>query len=275
MAPLSWAHAIVHDWIYIQDGIETCQEERDRVVTEREAFQAFLDRVRAIDPVDTESSTTTLTDLSGTSHTTLANTDPGDATLKHVLSAYKETVRSLPHYREGYDETLAESLAAELGQDIVTALATNKVLVPAIQRAVVERSQQAIESRTALSEAITTEIDALTTAQADLNAIETRRRKLRAHLDTVEKNRSEAAFDVLCTLHALEADVDEIAQQRQETLQNAPIGQSTIQAVPIDDTDFHEYLHGVEGTPRYPVLSAAAELGSEIQADQKQVAEYM
>ena len=260
---------------YVQDGIETCQEEREYLLAEREAFQAFRDRVQSIEPVVTDPPAEPAADLSEPPHTTLLNTDPGDATLKDVLAAYNETVQSLPHYREEYNETLAESLAAELGQDIVTALATNKVLVPATQRVLIERSQQAIDSRTNLAEAITAEIDALTDAKADLDAIETRRQTLRAHLDTVERNRSEAAFDVFCTLHDLEAEVDAIAQQRQETLQNAPVQQVGTATNPADDDDFYEYLHGIEGTPRYPVLSAVAELVSAIRTDREQVAEYL
>ncbi|WP_141212996.1 hypothetical protein [Halorubrum sp. Ea1] len=259
---------------YVQDGIETCREEQKRVISERDAFQTFLRRVRSVEPVKTDSPTPASVDTSGTSHISCTNTAPGDATFKHVLSAYEETVRSVPHHTE-YDETLAESLASELGEDIVTALATNKILVPATQRALIERSQQAIESRTTLAKAITTEIDALTDARVDLDAIERQRYNLRAHLDTVERNRSEAAFDVWCTLNDLKAEADDIAQRRQETLQTTPTGITPTPTDASDDVDFYEYLHGIEGTPRYPVLSAVATLGSAIQADRKQIAGYM
>ena len=260
---------------HAQDGIETCQDERERLSAERDAFQTFLNRVRSIDPAVTNSSAGAATDPSEAQHPTLADTDPGDATLKNVLSAYKGTVQSLPHYREEYDETLTENLSAELGQDIVTSLATNKVLVPATKRALVERSQEAIDSRTNLIEAITAEIDSLTDAQADLEAIETRRQKLRTHLEGVERNQSEAAFDVLCSLRELESEVDDVAQRRQKTLQNPPVKESTTSTGRTDHMEFYEYLYGVEGVPRYPVLSAAAELGSTIRAGQEQVIKYM
>jgi len=260
---------------YVEEGIETCQEERDYLAAERGAFQTFLDRIRSVDPIETDSRATALTDLQNTPHTTLANRDPGDATFKYVISAYKETVLSLPHYRKEYNETLAESLTAELGQDIVTALATNKTLVPATQQALIERSQQAITSRTNLIEAITAEIDALTETQADLNEIETRRHNLRTHLDATKRNQSEAAFDVLCTLRNLKSEADDIAKSRQKRLQNAPIKKDTTATSPVEPIDFYEYLHGKEGTPRYPVLSAVAELGSDIRTDQQQVMDYM
>ena len=260
---------------HVQDGIETCQDERERLSAERDAFQTFLNRMRSIDPAVTNSSPGAATDPRGTQHPTLADTCPGDATLKNVLSAYKETIQSLPHYREEYDETLTENLSAELGQDIVTSLATNKVLVPATKRALVERSQEAIDSRTNLIEAITAEIDSLTDAQADLEAIETRRQKLRTHLEGVERNQSEAAFDVLCSLRELESEVDDVAQRRQETLQNPPVRESTTSPSRTDHIEFYEYLYGVEEVPRYPILSAAAELGSTIRAGQEQVIKYM
>ena len=252
----------------VQDGIEACQDECDRLVAERDAFQTFLRYVRSINTVGTNSSSESAPSQSGIKHPTITNSDPQDATVKGVLSAYKQTVQSLPHYRDEYDETLTESLSAELGQDIATSLATNNVLVPATKRALVERSQQAIDSRTNLIEAIATEIDSLSDAQTDLETIETRKQKLRAHLESVERNRSEAAFDVLCVLRDLESDVDTIAQKRQERLQDPPVKVSETSTDRTTDTGFYVYLYSVEGVPRYPVLSAVAELGTAIQTEQ-------
>lgn len=255
----------------IQTAIEACQTERDCVVAERDAFQRFQTRIQRIDPVRVEQSDTSATDLSNRPQAINAPTDPGDATLTHVLSAYEDTVRSVPHYDAGYEETRTESLIAELGEDIVTALAANKNLMPAVKEAIVDRSQVAIDTRTELVDAITDEINALHEYQTKLDTIETRRHNLLLHLDNVYTHRGEAAFDIWCVLEEFEDELDEIAGRRQAEIHSPSVAEAPSDKMPVEPIEFYKYLYSESEASQYPVLSVIGNLGTTIRADKSQI----
>lgn len=257
----------------IQLAIQSCQDERDCVVAERDAFQTFQTRIKRVEPVKLEPDK--ITEPLGTQSCGIEpTTSPGDATLRYVLTAYENSVRSLSHYKSGYDETLAESLAAGLGEDIVTSLVTNTVLTPPTQQTLIERAQNAIDVRTALVDAISTEISALVDRQETLCTLETKRENLRAHLDSVHACRKDAAFDVWCGLYELETELDKIAQQRQATLANSPMKEATSASSAVEEVNLYEYLYEESDAPRYPVLSAVGMLGARISADRNEVSSH-
>ncbi|WP_424014188.1 DUF7260 family protein [Halorubrum xinjiangense] len=255
----------------LQTAVEACRTERECVVAERDAFQQFQTRIRRVDPVTIDSPNASQTNMGDRSRAMDAPSNPGDATLKYVLSTYEQTVRSVPHYSIENEETLAENLAAELGEDIVTSLATNKVLIPAVQQAIVDRSQNAIDAREDLVDAITDEIDLLTHYQTELTTIETRQHNLREHLDTVQTRRGEAAFDIWCALQELETELDEIAKQRQADLRDPPIAEPPTESTSGEQLMFCEYLYAESDAPQYPVLSAIGDLGTAIRTDIEQI----
>lgn len=255
----------------VQTAIQSCQDERERVAAERDAFQTFQTHIERIDPVELDPVDARTEGLGTQPHAMEQSTNLGDTTLKDVLSAYEDSVRSLSHYKIGYDETLAESLAAELGEDVVTSLVANTVLTPALQQTLLERSQNAIDARTALIDAISAEMDSLIEIQAELTDIEAQQEKLRAHLDSIETCHRDAAFDVWCRLYELETELDRIAQQRQATLEDPPVNQTVSTNTAVEHVDFYEYLYGESHTPRYPVLSAIGTLGTQVRAERDQV----
>lgn len=255
----------------VQTAIQSCQDERDRVAAERDAFESFQTRIKKIDPVELDLTDAHGHNLGGQLPTGELSADPEGTSLKYVLTAYESSVRSLSHYKAGYDETLAESLAAELGEDVVTALVTNTVLTPATQKILIERSGRAISARTALVDAINDEIDALINNQEALTTIERKQQNLRAHLDSVQTHRKEAVFDVWCRLYELEAELDSIAQQRQAALNDLPVEQPMGPNGTDEQLDFYEYLYQNSDASNHPVLSAIGTLGAQIRADRSQL----
>ncbi|OYR85725.1 hypothetical protein DJ84_01755, partial [Halorubrum ezzemoulense] len=135
---------------YVRDAEAACHRERRRVLDERDAFESFADRVADIDTISAATDSTP----SGVPAGSLRGMGaPGSSvSLRRVMAAYDDTVLSLPHYRAEYDETPAESLAAELGPDAVTALASDGGLSGAAQSALVDRSRRAVDARERLAD---------------------------------------------------------------------------------------------------------------------------
>jgi hypothetical protein len=264
---------------YVRDAESACRRERRRVLDERDAFESFADRVAQIDAV----SVATDASPTGVPAGALRRIDgdgggppgggPGgrNVTLRRVMAAYNDTVLSLPHYRAEYDETAAESLAAELGPDAATALATDGALSSGAQSALVERSRRAADARERLADAIGEEIEELDDRESALSTIERRRRRLLGHLDGIRPGGDAgAAIDVWNRLTELERECDELAADRQRSLGDPPL---TPEA-PLDaesERPFHDYLYGSPEGPRYPVLAQIAEVADGIRADRDRV----
>ncbi|MFD1570850.1 DUF7260 family protein [Halorubrum laminariae] len=254
---------------YVRDATEACRRERSRVLAERDAFESFADRVSSLEPASAPSTTAVLDGPVAGVHS--VDSTGGDVTLRRVLSAYRDTVMSLPHYEREYDETLPESLAAELGPDTATALASDRTLSTGAQSALVRRSQQAADARLSLADAIGSELDALGAAERELSGVDRRRRRLIEHLDGIDGNPADAAVDVWWRLDDLERECDALAGDRQTALDDPPLRPDAALDVESDRA-FYEYLYGPSDGPNYPVLSQLAELGEQIRSDKDCVA---
>ena len=256
---------------YIRDAVDAGQRERHRVLAERDAFDEFADRVAALDSAPAGSTAPSFDGSSVAVRTVDRVTPTSDVRLKRVLAAYSDTVMAGPHYREEYDETIAESLAAELGPDTAVALASNGTLCAGSKSALVSRGRQAAAARSSLADAIGEEIDALRAFEDDLSCVDRQRRRLLEHLDGVSGPRADAAIDVWERLDDLERECDEIAADRQAALADPPMSSDT--AVDVEgDRTFYEYLYGPMGGPRHPALAAVSELADRIRADRDRVA---
>lgn len=254
---------------YVREAVDAGRGERRRVLAERDAFEEFADRVSALDPAPAES---TATGFDGSMAAVRAvDRGGGDVRIRRVLAAYRDTVMSVPHYGEEYDETVPESLAAELGPDTATALESNGTLSAASQSALVTRSRQAAEARSSLADAIGEEIEALRAVESDLSRVDRRRRCLLEHLDGVAGDEADAAIDVWEGLGDLEAECDEIAAERQAAITDPPMTPDP--AVDADgDHAFYDYLYGPTDGPEYPALAQVSELAERIRTDRDRVA---
>jgi hypothetical protein len=160
---------------------------------------------------------------------------------------------SVSHYQEDYGDSLPESLAEEFGPEIATAVLTSDQLTPHIRDRLIDAIHEARESRHALLQGLETEHTVLKAADENLTC-------LGADLDGVLSTQSFHAWsdEDLATardcLHAREADCDQLAADRQATLQE--------QRVPSThhiDHEFTQYLY--ETLPvTYPVLTDIASL---------------
>lgn len=265
---------------YVRDAEAACRRERRRVLDERDAFEAFGDRVAEMDTVSAATDSTPAGVPAGALRGLgrAEGTGPpgggsggGDVTLRRVMTAYEDTVLSLPHYRDEYDETATESLAAELGPDTTTALATDGGLSSGAQSALVDRSRRAADARTRLADAIDEEIDELADRESTLSGIDRRRRRLLGHLDGIRsRGEADAAIDVWNRLTDLERECDRLAADRQRSLDDPPMSAGA----PMEDTDkaFYAYLYDPTDGPRYPVLAQVAELAESVRADKDCVA---
>ena len=250
---------------YVRDARTECQNERRRVLDERDAFERFAERVASVEAVSVE------TRQSPPDRVVGARPDGGDAALRQVLSAYRDTVMALPHYRSEYDETVAESLSAELGPDTATALASDGTLSPGAQSALVRRSRRAADAREQLADAVAREVERLTDAESALADVDRRRRRLIGHLDGMESGPAvDAAIDVWRRLGELERDCDGIAADRQRELADPPM---TLDGTVTDEGDraFYAYLYGATDGPRYPVLAQSASLADLVRDDRDRV----
>lgn len=256
---------------YVREAVDASQHEQRRVLAERDAFEEFADRIDALDPAPAGSTASGFDGSMVAVRTVDVAGGSGDVRLRRVLAAYRDTVMSVPHYRDEYDETVPESLAAELGPDTATALASNGTLSGAAQSALVSRSRRAAEARSTLAEAIGEEIESLRSFEDDLSCVDRRRRRLLEHLDGVSGTGTDAAIDVWERLDDLERECDGIAAERQEAIADPPMTPDS--AVDVDgDHAFYEYLYEPADGPRYPVLAQVSELAERIRTDGDRVA---
>ncbi|QWC20461.1 hypothetical protein [Halorubrum sp. 2020YC2] len=263
---------------YVRDAEAACRGERRRVLDERDAFESFADRVAELDTVSVATDSTpsgvpagALGGIGAAGGGIQSGGGPagGDVTLRRVLAAYDDTVLSLSHYRDEYDETAAESLAAELGPDTATALASDGGLSSGTQSALVDRSRRAADARDRLAGAIDEEITELADRETALSGIDRRRKRLLAHLEGVGPGReTDAAIDVWNRLGELKRECDGLAVDRQRSLDDPPL---TPDLHEDHERTFYGYLYGPADGPRYPVLAQVAELADRIRADRDEV----
>lgn len=233
--------------------------ERDRVTAEAEAFGAFARRV-----ADLETSGTSAT-VESPGATTALETATADTRLQQVREAYRETVMSVDHYGDEYDEPLATNMAIEFGEDVATAVGNGRALTPQLKSTLVERSRGARRQRILLLGQLETEAEALDDAGTELA-------KARRSADRLE----EADLDGY-TFEELTAEWHLLEDRRRETEAVLAERQETVQTRDRDgrrtsnSPSFEEYLYEPLAVT-YPVLSDGATLLDRLEATRSKVA---
>jgi hypothetical protein len=237
-----------------------------RTTAERDALRQFRARIAQIDP-DSQSPTTETTPSSAsqtlstgltgltdiirtrTQHTTLTTS----GALTQVHEAYRETVMALDHYEQEYDEPLAENLAAEVGDDLATAITSNERFPSQIKQSLDQAIQQCIASRTILLDDFDQEREALETAETTITELMD---WLRAHNErSLNEWSLTERYQLYETLEAHESHCDAVAAARQERVRNYRT--TTARA---DDRLFNAYLYESLSVA-YPILADLATLG--------------
>lgn len=251
---------------YLRDARSRCREERRRVADERDAFEEFAGRLRDL-PAGRPTGTGPADSPGGlpAGATSAASISSRDPTLDRVERAYRETVMSVPHYEEEYDDDLHASVAAELGDDAVAALIASDGLTPDLREGLTSRSREAIRRRENLADAVDAERDRLDDAETRLARIDRERRALAEHLDGRVADSFDACADVWRRLDELERRCAAVASDRQAEIRDPPLDRSE------KSLSFYGYLYGGDGVADHPVLAEVAALVSRIRADRERV----
>ena len=249
---------------YIRDAREACQQEQGRVIDECAAFTEFADRIEYLNSGSDESQ---LNEPPVSLHRNSMRDQLTNVSVQGVIKLYDDTILSIPHYDTEYNEPIAENMCKELGPDVVTALGSNKTVLPSTQQALMRRSREAASARESLSEAIETELDALVDISKELAAIDRRRCQFLDHLADVDTNVIGGALDVWSQLYDLESELEAVARQRQQSLHDPPIRVNPHIADEDGEMGFYNYLHGPTNGPDYPVLAEITILINKLNED--------
>jgi hypothetical protein len=87
-----------------------------------------------------------------------------------------------------------------------------------------------------------------------LSAIERRRRRLVAHLDGINVDKTGAALDIWHHLNDLENVLEDVATERQRSLRTPPI-QIDTEMSDTDEMAFYHYLYGPSDGSSHPLLA--------------------
>lgn len=230
---------------------ERLRIERRRVVDEREAFRAFRSRVdsvaaETVQPV-------------GRSGGAMRETAPAPGSgLVAVRDAYVETVMSVPHYEDEYDDTYERSVAAEFGPELAYALARTSRFHAEYKRSLLAAVDAAIEERERFLKTVRSETESVERAASRLSPIASETESMAGTADP------DAGFGALDASRArakvLLGDCDRIAARRQRELaaheRDLALG---------DDIDLPTYLYQ-DLAVTYPVLSAVGAVGDRLDA---------
>lgn len=162
----------------LQDAFAAVEDERDRLIAERDAFRRFADEVETVEaqvgqPVGTA--------------TVVAQSGGDRRALRSVRERYRETVMAVPHYEAEYDENLRENVAAEFDWELATAVTDGRNFSPQLKQLLVHRARLAARDREELRTTIERERESLAETEALLRETE---RTLREARDGVLRERS-------------------------------------------------------------------------------------
>lgn len=207
-------------------------DEIDLLSVEKEAFEAFLNR---LNEVQTNGRVTTRTDCAPTALTALDSSTP--TTLQPIRQAYCETVMQVPHYEQEYGDTLRESLIAELGETVATYVVNGRILSPMVRDALRQATERCVDEREEFLRLLRQESESLDTIATELNDIEGCITELDDRIDAANTSAQLARIDK--RLRYTEGRCSDLATRRQERIHN----RSNIQFSGIDSTSLSQYLY--------------------------------
>ncbi|AUG47106.1 hypothetical protein BVU17_06030 [Haloarcula taiwanensis] len=161
------AQWFLHTWRdHILEPVETAltvlDEEHTELAAEQAGLEEFLQRLRALDPVEQPSSPVGP-----------RSRQPAPDPVKALRDAYTDTVLAVDHYESVYDESLVENVAIEFGQDYAALFhpETNVGFSPPLKRSLVAAAEQAIDERTSLDRAVKIEQESIQEYHGSLQEI--------------------------------------------------------------------------------------------------------
>ncbi|MFC6953400.1 DUF7260 family protein [Halorubellus litoreus] len=238
VATVLFAAAVLLALSRLHDAADALDAEQDRTQRERDAFAAFVDALAGID-----SENPRLTD-GGPMTVTGSRT----GRLPDVVDAYRRTVMDVPHYDDEYDDSLAEHMAAEFGDDVALAVQNGAILSPQLKRTLHASALQAKQRRERLLAALDAEQESLSSCTRTLAEVD---ETLSGVNPDPDPDRPRA--DLIADWHAIQATRDttvSLLESRQADIheQRHVVGQAG------GPTTLYEYVYG-DLPSSYPVLS--------------------
>lgn len=235
---------------YIREAKSVIDDERDIVTTERDALRRFVREVEFISPSEGT--------RSGPTAVTVAAGDPGARRLRTIRNSFQETVMSVSHFDDEYDEGLRESMVAELDEETARALLEGRQFSRPLKQRVRYQAETARQKREMLLEVLSVELDSLETAQAQLqnggdefpNATETELLTKPFH-ELVERDRSLRREESRCEQLLIDRQREIHSESRSYSRSERPVLQ--------------KYLYD-ELKVTYPVLATATDRILQIRA---------
>lgn len=259
----------------VMDSIrQSLRAEQERTEIERDAFENFATRITDLQssnkPFVPSADQGEFQDASGTvalQSQSASEPSPTDE-LAAIRNAYEETVMSVPFYEAEYGDTYEESIRAEFGPDIATALTQSDSLSPVAKQALLARIEQARSEREVLIETCEREFASVDEAASVLKPIN-------EELQSVESiSFDDHGFGVLeahwARLLILKDKCEHAATIRQATLHRHRAEYS----LPVDAPDICVYLYEKFETS-YPILCLCADLARRIEDSRQQIEHAM
>ena len=139
--------------------LRSCLESEQRAVTaEIEALDAFVGRVEGV-PARNHAP---VGGIHGTDH------GSGRSGLKRVRQAYEETVMSVPHYDTDYGDTYRESVVAEFGPEVGTALTDGPGFQAHLKRATIGKARSCRADREQFLEVLAIESESIADVEEEI-----------------------------------------------------------------------------------------------------------
>jgi hypothetical protein len=242
----------------LSDAIELVQTERARTRTERDAFDAFLNRVNEIPPTQEQPPLPPQQPVVGIP---TAESSP----FHQVRQAYEATVMDAPHYDEEYGDTVAASLAAEFGPDLATHLLSGQVFTPLCKEQLLQAARHCRRERDHFLSTLEREYDALTTTQTTLNDIAIYLDQLTATLPS-DRQLGEL-IETYTWLDSAEQECEEVLEERQ---QQRVRGHAAVNTPRTTVSDLQTYLY-ISLPVTYPVLAETTELIATLRRTRRQL----
>lgn len=245
---------------------ESCEKERSRTREEADAFDRFARRVARVDATSAQGAG--VQNVTNGPVTATIVRPPDDRSLREVKDAYRDTVMSVDHYDEEYDESLAANVTEEFDPDVAAALADGGQLTPQVKRVVLDCAFEARDRREDFLESLSAEADALANAEETLSDVD-------ATLDELnEKPMLERSYDdledVWYRLRELRTRIETLLEQRQETLHELETSSDRF----ADSWTTYGYLYRSLPTS-HPVLAEGTQLLEEVSAAERRVADSL
>lgn len=243
--------------VILSQALDLVREEKAAVQQEREAFDAFRQRIEAIESISHETTRTDIAAPEATHITEPPVIEQRDPNLEMVMELYGETVGETPDFDEAYQESLQDHFRAEFGTPIAEELATTDVLTQPIKEMVLTAATAARDKRSELLETVANEEQSLQACRDQLSEVA---ESINIDSSTIIEWDQDRIEQTNRTLSSLESTCDGVANDRQHwvsTLQDRSGADG-----PIQEPMIHYLYDPMPVT--YPVLAAVGEYTDQI-----------